>query len=159
MKTSPGLTASLGPALPTAPSTGWRLPAPLAELGRYLLASALALALDLALLTWLVERAGWPVQAAAAAGFVAGTVLAYLLSLGWVFRQRSFQHWHQGLLRFALVGLLGLGLNAALMAALYQGLALDYRLAKLGAAGLSFCFNYAGRRLWLFNRPLQVQAA
>jgi len=151
LKSIPSVSAPAALALPSARVVAWRVPSRLAELARYFLASVLALALDLLVLTALVERAAWPVQAAAAAGFAAGTVLAFVLSLGWVFRQRAFSHWHQGLLRFALVGVLGLGLNAALMAAFHHGLSLDYRLAKLGAAAFSFLFNYAARRLWLFS--------
>jgi putative flippase GtrA len=124
------------------------------EFIRYFAASAAALAVDACLMTLLVQWAGWHYQWSAAAGFAAGTIVAYVLSLSWVFDERSFEGWHAGLIRFAAVGAAGLVLNASLMWAFTDGMGADYRWSKFFAAGLSFLFNYAGRRAWLFTRHM-----
>jgi putative flippase GtrA len=122
------------------------------EFLRYFAVSATALALDFGIMVSLVQMAGWHYQWAAALGFSAGTVWAFVLSVHWVFQQRSFARWHEGLAQFAVIGALGLLLNAGLLQLLAGGLGLDYRWAKLAAAGLSFLFNFAGRRILLFSR-------
>lgn len=125
---------------------------------RYFLASALALALDFALLTALVEWAHWHPLIAASLGFAAGTLVTFVISSAWVFRQHSYSHWSAGLAVFALIGVSGLLVNLMLIWLGTEALGWDYRLAKLGAAGGSFLFNFCARKLALFNRNVGVTA-
>lgn len=124
----------------------------LAEFCRYFLVSAVALLLDFITLRICVSAHGWDYRWATCAGFLAGTVAAYVLSVVWVFQHRRFRQWVEDFPRFALVGVMGLALNVGLMMALVDGLDLDYRWSKGGAAAVSFLFNYLIRRLWLFSR-------
>jgi len=128
------------------------------EFAGYFVASALALGLDFAVLTALVEWAHWSPLIATSAGFVAGTLVAFILSSRWVFRQHSYSHWSAGLVVFGLIGVSGLLVNLMLIWLGTEALGWDYRIAKLGAAGGSFLFNFCARKLALFNRNVGVTA-
>ena len=58
------------------------------QLLRALVVGGIAFVFDFALLWLLTERAGWHYLLSAAAGFVAGVVITYLLSALWVFPTR-----------------------------------------------------------------------
>jgi len=142
-------------ALPTAVSGSGkaRAKALLGEFLRYFGASALALALDFLVLTLLVERAHCPVLLAASCGYLAGTLVAFALSVRWAFRERSFASWRLGLGVFALIGLIGLGVNLLVMALAVNHLGWAYPWAKAVAACASFLFNFVVRRAALFVSP------
>lgn len=155
--TSPASTQP-GSASPQAPVRPAGMAVPLGrasfswiEFLRYFLVSALALGLDAGLLLVLVERAGWHYLPAAMLGFVGGSLLAFALSACWAFRRRSFQRWHDGFLVFAVIGLLGLVVNMAILWLGTEGLGLHYMLAKALAAACSFGLNFLLRKLALFS--------
>lgn len=135
------------------------MPAISREFLLYALASALALALDLALYR-VSLGAGTSVALAAAVGFTAGLVLIYALSTRWVFRQRRLADARQEFIWFAAIGLFGLVLTEALLWLLVSRLRLAPMPAKLLTTGAVFLSNFTLRRQWLFTRrPGQVQAA
>jgi putative flippase GtrA len=123
----------------------------LRELGAALSASVVALAVDVATLQTLVALGGWHYLAAASAAFAAGTVVAYLLSLRWVFRFRRVGNARAEFSLFTLVGLLGLVINASVIAVAVEGLGAHYLAGKLAAAGCTFAFNFFVRRSLLFT--------
>jgi putative flippase GtrA len=142
-------------SLPPAVSRGGKThsSALLGEFLRYFGASALALALDFLVLTLLVEWAHWPVLLAASCGYLAGTLVAFAMSVRWAFSQRSFASWKVGLGLFALIGLIGLGVNLLVMALAVNHLGWAYPWAKAAAACASFLFNFVVRRAALFVSP------
>lgn len=78
-----------------------------AEGTRYLMASAVALCVDLgtfALFSW--WWGGW--YYAAAGGFLAGSVVAYVISVRWVFARRVVSSASAELAIFVLIGCFGL---------------------------------------------------
>jgi len=117
----------------------------------YVGASALAFAIDFLLLSLLVSGLGVPYLAAAAASFMAGTVVVYYASVRHVFDYRRLEDWRQEFAVFAGLGLAGLAVNLAAMYALVSGLGLHYLVAKVGAAGFTFSANFLLRRWMLFS--------
>jgi putative flippase GtrA len=120
------------------------------EFARYFLASLAALAIDMAVLLALATVMHYLV--AASLGFVVGAVTSYLLATRWVFRQRRLllrKNTEMGL--YVLVGVLGLGLNDLVIMLAVGYLGLSIVLAKLLAAGVTFLFNFALRKLALFS--------
>lgn len=122
------------------------------EIIPYALVTAVAFAVDVALLTVLVEVAGWPPVAAAAVGFIVGGFVAYLLSVRFVFRYRRVGDRRVEATSFIALGLVGLAINVGLMALAIELLAVHYLVGKLCAATVTFLVNYALRRLVLFTR-------
>ena len=97
--------------------------------------------------------AGVPYLAASCGAFAAGAINGYTLNRVWTFKAGSFRA--QGLARYVLVQGLGLGLNAALLADLVEGL----NLASIPAQALVLPFisvlTFALNRRWTFGRSAQ----
>ena len=128
------------------------------EVALYTAPMGVAFAVDLAVLAALVELAAVPYLAAAAAGFVAGGLVAYLLSVRFIFRFRRVQDRSLEAATFVALGLIGLVVNLGGMWLGVEMLGLHYLLAKIAAAGLSFVTNYGLRRLTLFTQFTDPQA-
>ena len=87
----------------------------------------------------------------AAIAFVIGLTVNYLLSISWVFnKNRSTKPWVEFLV-FALIGVIGLGLNELIMYVATELLAIHYLLSKLISTGLVFCWNFFARKLIIFK--------
>lgn len=122
------------------------------EGARYLLASAIALAVDFGTYVALIRLAGVPYLAAAPAGFALGLITIYFLSVRWVFARRRLEDARLEFAVFASIGLAGMGLNQLVIYAGVELAALSYEMAKVAAAAVVFCFNFALRKLLLFTR-------
>jgi putative flippase GtrA len=124
------------------------------EIGGYGLASAVALALDIGLLTLLVKVAGWQYLTATVVSFLAGGVLLYALSLQFVFhpRARRLNNSALELSCFLGLGTVGLVVNTLVMYLAVSVLSLALLSAKLCAAACTFGINFLLRRQLLFAR-------
>jgi putative flippase GtrA len=109
--------------------------------------------MDYGLLALLTKGLGVGYQIAAAAGFSAGLLVNYGLSVAWVFKARRLRTRSLEFLGFFGVGLAGLGLNAVLMKGFVEGAGLDPLAAKIPSTGLGFLFNFITRRALLFTTP------
>ena len=121
------------------------------ELVRYFMASAMALAVDAGSLYLLTEYAGVHYLVSAAIGFLFGMAAIYLLSIGWVFSTRRVKKTHHEMLIFALIGVIGLGINEVGLYLLTDFLAYHYMVSKLLVSLLVFSWNFAARKLLLFR--------
>ena len=121
------------------------------ESWKYFLVSAVSLALDLAVYWTLVNRAGVHYLVANPVSVSAGLVLNYLLSVTLVFRQRRLKRRHAEFVGFVLIGLAGLAVNEAFIALFVGVFGLGALIGKLGAAGVSFVFNFVARKVLLFS--------
>jgi putative flippase GtrA len=121
------------------------------EMFLYGAVSGLAFAVDLALLVGLVELGGIPYLPAAIVSFVSGGLVAYVLCVRYIFRFRRVEDRRVEATSFVALGLAGLLVNAGGMTFGVEVLGLNYLIAKVGAAGLSFVVNYALRRFILFT--------
>lgn len=123
----------------------------------YLAASAVALAADLAmfyLLSWWLG--GW--YYAAAAGFIVGSVVAYVISVRWVFARRAVSSASAELAIFVLIGCLGLLVVQGVMWLCIEWLGMPGGIARLVAVGFSFTSNFVLRKSILFRSRLRDRA-
>jgi putative flippase GtrA len=124
----------------------------LREFSGYGVASAAALSVDMGLL-WALVHVGIQYIAASAASFTAGAVVAYWLSITLAFRRHRIRDRRVELLGFVAIGVVGLIINTSVIYTAVQFLGLHYMLAKSGAAGFTFAFNFIVRRQLLFVAP------
>jgi putative flippase GtrA len=117
----------------------------------YGLVSVAALAVDYGLLIFLTESMGLYYLVSATISFLAGMLVVYFSSVGFIFGERRLSSRSLELTSFALIGVAGLVLNGLLLWAITTGTPLSYQLAKLPTAGIVFLFNYVARRTLLFS--------
>ncbi len=116
----------------------------------YVVASACALLVDVIVLWVLVQYLSWWYLAAATTSFLSGVVVAYVLSVKLVFKQRRLEDRRAEFASFAAIGGVGLAINAAVILVAVKYLGLHYLVAKCFAAGFTFIFNFFLRRQLLF---------
>ena len=113
---------------------------------------ACAFVIDVAVLFVLVHYFSWWYVAAATASFLVGLLFGYVLSVTLVFKYRRLEDPRIEFASFAAIGVVGLAINAAAMSVGVQILGLHYLVAKCGAAGFTFVWNFVARRQFLFVR-------
>lgn len=121
------------------------------EFIRYFVASAIALLVDIGSLWLLTSVAAVPYLLSGAIAFVLGLVTIYVLSVRWVFRKRLVVNPHLEFALFALVGIIGLALNEAVLSVLTGYFGVFYLLSKAASVVLVFSWNFAARKWLLFR--------
>ena len=129
------------------------------EAFRYLLVSVLAFCVDISLLFILVHYFSWWYLAAATASFLAGLLVAYTLSITLVFKYRRLNKPRHEFTAFAIIGAVGVAINAGAIAVGVRYLGLHYLMAKCGAAGVTFAWNFLARRQMLFVQPAGMKSS
>ncbi|HEV7158160.1 MAG TPA: GtrA family protein [Caulobacteraceae bacterium] len=120
---------------------------------KYFLVSAVSLGLDVAVYWCLYRLFGVYYLAANVVSVSVGLIANYAMSVRFVFAAHRLKSRNAEFAGFVAIGLAGLLVNEAGVA-VFVGLAgLSRVLGKLAAAGLSFVFNFAARRLLLFSAP------
>ena len=113
--------------------------------------SVVALAVDAGLLAFFHYVVGIHYLVAASTSFIFGGVVAYFLSIGFVFRRRRITNHAVEAPTFVLLGLVGLGVNALIMSLVVDNLGATVMIAKACAAGVTFSVNFVLRKLVLFS--------
>jgi putative flippase GtrA len=129
---------------------GLRVSRLLRELLGYGAASALALAVDIALLAGLVELAGWHYVAASVVAFICGSLVAYTLSVRFVFQQHRVRRRSLEFTCFLALGTVGIAVNTLVLSLAIEVAGIGLLVAKICAAGCTFATNFALRRNLLF---------
>lgn len=122
------------------------------EAMKYAAISACAFVIDIAVLFLLVRYLTWWYVAAATASFLVGLLVAYLLSVTRVFKYRRLEDPRVEFASFAGIGVIGVAINAAVISFGIKILGAHYLVAKCGAAGFTFVWNFTARRQFLFVR-------
>jgi putative flippase GtrA len=116
----------------------------------YTAVSAFGLLIDVTSLWVLVHFFSWWYLGAATVSFSVGLLVGYALCVTLVFRYRRLKDQRLEFASFAAIGVVGLPINASVMFFGVKYLGLHYLIAKLGAAGFTFIWNFAARRQLLF---------
>ena len=129
-----------------------RLTDPLShELVRYIVVGALASIVDVGLLVGLTTLGGVYYLHAATLALGCGLLTSYLLSIAWVFQERT---WHNPWVEFGLFTLIsGIGLmgNGLCIWFLTEYADLHYLCSKLVAALCVFLWNFVAKKCVLFH--------
>ena len=112
------------------------------EFFRYFAVSLLAFVLDLGVFSASLRIFGLTWAAAATLGFLVGLLVAYVLSVRFVFKKRRLRQAPLvELLTFSLVGLGGLGVTQLALWIGIERLNANPEISKFCAAGVTFIFN------------------
>jgi putative flippase GtrA/uncharacterized SAM-binding protein YcdF (DUF218 family) len=118
---------------------------------RYLVVGGVAFVVDFTVLIGLTELAGVNYLLSAAAGFLFGLIANYVLSISWVFQNRTLKNKQAEFSLFAIIGIIGLGLNELILYVGTDMIGFDYRVSKLIAVAIVLFWNFGARKATLFR--------
>lgn len=125
----------------------------LGQMWRYFLTGGLAFVVDFGLFAICLDALGWHYLVANLVGLVAGLAVNYWISVRWVFAacKRSVSNRTLEFSMFALIGILGVLLNQALMWFQVDFLEILPMLAKFISAAIVLLWNFGIRKIFLFK--------
>lgn len=122
------------------------------QLIRYTFVGGLAFLVDFGTLYLLTEFFHLHYLLSAGIAFLLGLITNYLLSIRWVFTARSVRSKKVEFLVFAVIGLIGLGLNELFLWIFTDLLGIYYLLSKILTTIMVYLWNFFARKYILFNK-------
>lgn len=123
----------------------------LIQLFRYTFVGGIAYCVDFGSLFFLTEFVKINYLISAAIAFLFGLITNYLLSTLWVFSKRTLADKKIEFLVFSIIGLVGLGLNEALIWFFTELAGFHYLISKMFSTVVVFLWNFFARKKILFN--------
>ena len=123
----------------------------LRQFSRYVVVGGLAFLIDFGSLYLLTEFAGFHYLISAAVAFLLGLLTNYCLCRLWVFDRRTMESASLEFLIFAVIGIVGLGLNEVIMWFVVEVIHLQYLIGKVISAGIVLIWNFGARKFILFR--------
>lgn len=120
---------------------------------------------DFTVLNVLIQLAGASLVIANTCSFVIAVMQNFMLNRRWTFPESRERHASGQLARFAVVSIIGLGINQLVFLTLHHlwdalliqhfgpqvGFTIAYNLAKLFAIGVVLFWNFTANRLWTYR--------
>jgi putative flippase GtrA len=123
---------------------------------RYLMVGGVAFVADFATLFLLTDVGGLYYLHSSAIAFLVGLAVNYILSIRWVFAQRALDTWIYEFAIFAILGIIGLGLNQVLMYVFTDLANFHYLISKAVATIATLLWNFLSRKVLLFQKKLPL---
>ncbi len=130
------------------------------ELERFLkfaTVGAIGMVVDLTILNLLIKVAGFALLIANSISFSTAVISNFTWNRLWTFPESRERPVATQLGQFAIVNIIGLGINNLVLWLVYQALRqfiadpFDYNLAKIAAIGVVLFWNYGVNRLWTYK--------
>ena len=121
------------------------------QLWRYGIVGGIAFVLDYGCLFVLTEYCGIHYLYSAAIAFLVGLATNYILSKIWVFKDNRIGNKFIEFLLFAVIGVVGLGLNELLIYIFAHCLSFHYMVGKIVSTIVVFFWNFLARKYLLFH--------
>lgn len=134
---------------------------------RYIFVGGGATVVQYLILIALKEAFGVNVNLANAVGFIGGLITNYIISKYWVFDKSTVNNKAAEFTAFALIGVVGLGINQGLIWLFDNPLAdkkifgsviparFYYLVGQVIATGITFFWNFFARKLLLYNKKAE----
>ena len=124
----------------------------LIQLFRYTFVGGIAFVVDFTSLYLLTEFAGLHYLYSAAIAFILGLIINYILSILWVFKSRAVNKKIIEIIIFAIIGIIGLGLNEVMIWFFTDRLSIYYLYSKLISTAIVYFWNFLARKYILYNK-------
>ena len=124
----------------------------LLQLFRYTFVGGFAFLVDFGTLFALTEYLHIHYLVSAGISFVLGLIVNYFMSVKWVFNNSGMKNKFVEFMFFALIGLVGLGLNELFLWVLTDLLLIYYLLSKIITTFIVYFWNFFARKIMLFNK-------
>ena len=121
------------------------------QLFRYIFVGGAAFIVDFGSLFILTDFFGVYYLISAAIAFILGLLANYILSVNWVFNRRTLENRKFEFGIFALIGIIGLGLNEVIIWFFTDNLQIYYLYSKIISAVIIFFWNFLARKFTLFR--------
>ncbi|MCI2122297.1 MAG: GtrA family protein [Bacteroidales bacterium] len=121
------------------------------QLFRYVFVGGTAFIVDYGVLALLNKALGVQYLLAAGISFILGLIANYMLSVTWVFNSKTLDNRYVEFAVFAVIGIVGLGLNELIMYLFTGKLGLDPLVSKLISTAIVFFWNFFARKIALFS--------
>lgn len=118
---------------------------------RYIFVGGAAFLVDIGSLFIFTDIFGFYYLVSATMSFTLGLVANYALSISWVFNKHTIDNMWSEFVVFAVIGVIGLGLNAFFMWFFTDYVSLYYLFSKIIAATLILFWNFFARKFTLFK--------
>lgn len=118
---------------------------------RYTLVGGAAFIVDFGSLFIFTDVFGIYYLLSATIAFILGLIANYALSISWVFNKRTLDNMWSEFTIFAVIGIIGLGLNDLFMWFFTDYVNLYYLFSKIIAAALILFWNFFARKITLFR--------
>jgi putative flippase GtrA len=123
----------------------------LIQLFRYVFVGGASFLVDFGSLFLLTDFFGIYYLISAAIAFLLGLITNYILSVNWVFSKRTLDNMKLEFGFFALIGIIGLGLNELFIWFFTDQLQIYYLFSKIFAAVIIMFWNFFARKFTLFR--------
>ena len=123
------------------------------EFAKYFIASLIAMLADLAAFSTGIRLLGVGLGAAVVAGFMVGALVAYLLSVFWVFNVRTYRR--HPLIEFSIFfasGMLGVLVTRCVVYFGVETFNYNPELVKVFSSIITFLINFMVRKVLLFSK-------
>ena len=122
------------------------------QLFRYTFVGGAAFIVDFSSLYILTDFAGFHYLHSAAIAFILGLIINYILSILWVFKSRAVNKKIIEFIIFAVIGIIGLGLNEVMIWFFTERLIIYYLYSKLISTAIVYFWNFLARKYILYNK-------
>jgi len=122
------------------------------QLARALVVGGVAFLIDILILWILTRFFRVHYLISAVCGFSVGVIVNYLMSINWVFTDRSLNSKGIEFTLFSLIGIVGLILNAILMWLLTEKFSVYYLFSRIASGLVIFLVNFLARKILLFSK-------
>lgn len=123
----------------------------LVQLFRYTFVGGIAFLFDFGSLYFLTDRMYVHYLVSAALAFLVGITVNYLLSIAWVFQVRTMKNIWVEVSIFAVIGIIGLGLNEIIIWFFTELVKFHYLISKLVSTVCVYLWNFFARKFVLFR--------
>lgn len=121
------------------------------QLFRYIFVGGAAFIVDFGFLFILTDFLGVYYLISAAIAFILGLFANYILSVNWVFNRRTVENRKFEFGIFAVIGIVGLGLNEVIIWFFTDNFQMYYLYSKIISAVIILFWNFFARKITLFR--------